>query len=179
MSEPAGSGQRSRASQPGGVREGASGRSKGRRETPEERSDRNWNELLQEFRVMQTGVQILTGFLLMLPFQQRFTALDGYQVTIYLVLVLLAVTTTVVVVAPVSVHRLLFQRRRKPETVMAGNAIAKVGLMLLGLVIVGVVLLVFDVVTSRALALAIAALVLVVQLLGWVLVPVVIARRDA
>ena len=34
-----------------------------------ERLDRNWDELLQELRVSQTGVQILTGFLLTLPIQ--------------------------------------------------------------------------------------------------------------
>ena len=36
----------------------------GRDETEGERLDRNWNELLQELRVIQTGTQILTGFLL-------------------------------------------------------------------------------------------------------------------
>jgi hypothetical protein len=33
-----------------------------------------WSSLLQELRVVQTGVQLLTGFLLTLPFQQRFDA---------------------------------------------------------------------------------------------------------
>ena len=32
-----------------------------RRETEIERLDRNWNNLLQELRVVQTGVQLLTG----------------------------------------------------------------------------------------------------------------------
>ena len=40
-----------------------------RDETPQERADRNWNELLQELRVSQTGVQVLAGFLVTLPFQ--------------------------------------------------------------------------------------------------------------
>src|SRR5439155_6937869 len=40
-------------------------------ESPTERLDRNWNDILQELRVVQTGVQLLTGFLLTLPFQQR------------------------------------------------------------------------------------------------------------
>ena len=35
---------------------------RGRRETEMERLDRNWNSLLQELRVVQTGVQVLTGF---------------------------------------------------------------------------------------------------------------------
>jgi len=29
-----------------------------------------------EMRVMQTGVQVLTGFLLTIPFQQRFTRIE-------------------------------------------------------------------------------------------------------
>ena len=36
----------------------------GRNETETERLDRNWNALLQELRVLETGTQILTGFLL-------------------------------------------------------------------------------------------------------------------
>ena len=38
-----------------------------RDETPMQRLDRNWADLLQELRVVQTGVQLLTGFLLTLP----------------------------------------------------------------------------------------------------------------
>ncbi len=45
-----------------------------RDETEAQRLDRNWSSLLQELRVAQTGVQLLTGFLLILPFQPRFTS---------------------------------------------------------------------------------------------------------
>ena len=51
----------------------------GRPETPAQRADRNWNEILQELRVLQTGTQILTGFLLALAFQPSFADLDGGQ----------------------------------------------------------------------------------------------------
>ncbi|MGZ4553989.1 MAG: DUF6328 family protein, partial [Mycobacteriaceae bacterium] len=56
-----------------------------RSETRAEKMDRNWSELLQELRVTQTGVQILSGFLLTLPFQARFTHLDRAQEALYLV----------------------------------------------------------------------------------------------
>ena len=46
---------------------------------------RNWDELLQEIRVTQTGVQILTGFLLTVPFSNRFGDLTSFQRTVYLV----------------------------------------------------------------------------------------------
>ena len=42
-----------------------------RGETSLQRLDRNWTDLLQELRVIQTGVQLLTGFLLTEPFQSR------------------------------------------------------------------------------------------------------------
>ena len=51
----------------------------GRDETRNERMDRNWNDLLQELRVTQTGTQILSGFLLTLVFQPRFASLDPLQ----------------------------------------------------------------------------------------------------
>jgi len=47
----------------------------GRDETPEERADRNWAEILQELRAVQTGTQILTGFLLAIAFQPVFAEL--------------------------------------------------------------------------------------------------------
>ena len=50
-----------------------------RDETEAERLDRNWDDMLQELRVVQTGVQLLSGFLLTLPFSDRFADLDVWQ----------------------------------------------------------------------------------------------------
>src|ERR1700758_3978433 len=81
-----------------------------RDETEQERLDRNWNNLLQELRVVQTGVQLLTGFLLTLPFQQRFTVLSHTMQMVYLVTVGCSVGATVLLITPVGIHRLLFRR---------------------------------------------------------------------
>src|SRR6478752_6931348 len=89
----------------------------GRSETVNQRADRNWNELLQEFRVFQTGTQIVAAFLLTLPFQQRFRELPPFDVVVYIVLVLLAVLTTLLALTPVALHRLLFRRRMKERLV--------------------------------------------------------------
>ena len=48
-----------------------------RNETDDERYDRNWVEILQELRVTQTGTQIISGFLLTLAFQKRFSRIDA------------------------------------------------------------------------------------------------------
>ncbi len=114
-----------------------------------DRLQRNWNEILQELRVTQTGSQIITGFLLTLPFQQRFNDLDTFQVSVYLVLVVLAALTTSVSLMPVSVHRTLFRRGAKDELVGVGNRVLKIVLAGVAAVLAGTVLLIFDVVLGR------------------------------
>jgi|GEM_PF-5492260 len=42
-------------------------------ESEAQRLDRNYNEILQELRVAEAGVQILFAFLLALAFTQRFS----------------------------------------------------------------------------------------------------------
>ena len=149
----------------------------GRQETPNERADRNWSELLQELRVMQTGVQILTGFLLTLPFQSRFADLDRYQVNVYLALVIAAVIATALIVAPVSVHRVLFRKQMKGNIVTLTDRITRIALAVLALVITGVAMLVFDVVVGRTAGVVAGSAALVVMVLLWVLLPEVLRRR--
>lgn len=151
---------------------------KGRGETPEERSDRNWNELLQELRVTQTGAQILTGFLLTLPFQPAFQDLDQVQTAVYLVLVVLAALTTALVLVPVSAHRLLFQQRRKPELVRMGQRAALGGLATLAVVLALTLFLVFDVVVGRGAAVVTGGVALVVLVIAWAALPIAYGRRQ-
>jgi hypothetical protein len=121
----------------------------GRNETLDERMDRNWNEILQELRVTQTGTQILTGFLLAIAFQNRFSELDRFQQGTYLVLVLAAVLTTILGLAPVNLHRMLFRQHAKKVVVDVAHILLRLTLAGVGLVLVGTVLLIFDVVLDR------------------------------
>ena len=148
-----------------------------RHETRIQQMDRNWDELLQEFRVTQTGSQILTGLLLTLPFQQRFTELDTYQVNLYLALVVVSMLATALIIAPVSLHRELFRRRLKPELVTAGHRFARAGLVALALVLAGAAMLLFDVVVSRTAGQVAGAVVLVLLVLAWWLLPRAMAAR--
>ena len=149
----------------------------GRRETEAERLDRNWNELLQELRVTQTGVQILTGFLLTLPFQQRFTELDAYQHALFLVLVVLSVLTTALIVAPVSLHRILFRKHLKRELVDSADKLARGGLVFLALTIAGAAMLVFDVVVGRTEGRVVGAAALLLLVVFWLVVPLRLSRN--
>jgi hypothetical protein len=147
-----------------------------RNETAAERMDRNWNELLQELRVTQTGVQILTGFLLTMPFQQRFTELDDYQHGLFLGLVLLAVLTTGLIVAPVSLHRVMFGKHLKRELVVSADRLARSGLFTLALTIAGAAMLVFDVVAGRTAGWLVGIAVLVLLAVCWLAYPLRVAH---
>lgn len=103
----------------------------GRDETPEERADRRWIELLQEVRVIQTGVQILFGFLLTVVFAPRFATLGQTDRTIYVVTVLLGAATTGALIGTVTFHRFVTGHRLKPETVIWASRLALVGIVLL------------------------------------------------
>ena len=120
-----------------------------RNESLDERMDRNWNEMLQELRVTQTGTQILTGFLLAIAFQNRFEDLTTFQHRVYLILVLAAVTTTALGLAPVNLHRELFRQHAKEVVVKIAHVLLRLTLLGVGLVLVGTVLLIFDVVADR------------------------------
>ncbi|MCA1480743.1 hypothetical protein I6F37_38100, partial [Bradyrhizobium sp. NBAIM08] len=96
-------------------------RSEGRDETEAERLDRNWNDILQELRVMQTGTQLIAGFLLTLPFTMRFAELDAFEEDLYLGLVLLAGLTLALLLTPVAIHRRLFGEHVKGRLVTAAH----------------------------------------------------------
>lgn len=147
-----------------------------RNETPVERLDRNWNEILQELRVTQTGIQILTGFLLTVPFQSRFADLTHAQRMLYLVLVVLAAITTGLMVAPVSLHRWLFRKHARSTLVSGADRFMRTGLVFLALVVAGVVLLVFDVVVSRVPALVASGSILLLLVGAWFVLPALLAR---
>ncbi|MET9021772.1 DUF6328 family protein [Actinopolymorpha sp. NPDC004070] len=141
--------------------------------------DRNWNELLQELRVAQTGLQILTAFLVSLPFQQRFSSLEPGQVRIYLAVLAISVLATVLVLAPVNYHRTLFRQQEKEWLVLVGNRCARAGLVLSGLAAVGVVWLIFDVVVGDGAGIVAAIVGLLVYLGVWGGVPLLKQRRAA
>lgn len=149
----------------------------GRDETANERSDRNWVEILQELRVTQTGTQIISGFLLTLAFQQRFSDLHRYQLILYVILVLLATATTAIGLAPVSLHRILFQRHEKERMVRIGNTFLLVDLALVSLLTAGVALFIVDVVVGLSAGLAAGIGTFVVLLILLVLIPIAAKKR--
>jgi hypothetical protein len=122
--------------------------SDGRDESQDERLDRNWDELLQELRVAQTGIQLLSGFLLTLPFTQVFSGLDDGQQGLYLGLVVLAGIAVGVNLTPIMLHRRVFGDHVKDRVVAVGQVCSQVVIVAIAVLISGTVTLIFSVVVS-------------------------------
>ncbi|MGH3387145.1 MAG: DUF6328 family protein [Nocardioidaceae bacterium] len=149
----------------------------GRQETAAERADRNYDDLLQELRVAQTGVQILFAFLLTMAFQSRFDDIDRFERATYVVALLLCAAATAMLIGPVALHRRIFARGQKEDLVRFGALMARVGILLLFLAITASLLLVLHVVLGRTWALVLAGAAAAVFVSVWYVVPALVARR--
>src|SRR5438067_11902734 len=92
-----------------------------RHETELERYDRNLTDLLGELRVALPGVQVLFAFLLVAPFNQRFSTVSRFERDLYLAALLTTLLASILLVAPTIVHRLNFGLGEKAYVVRAAN----------------------------------------------------------
>lgn len=111
-------------------------------ETQSEQLARNFNELLQEIRVAQAGVQILFGFLLSIVFTERYAATDNYVRATHLVTVLFATAAVVLLTAPAAWHRILFRLGQREKILRVADRMAISGLASLAFAMTGTVLLI-------------------------------------
>ncbi len=138
---------------------------------PAETINRNWTELVQELRSTQTGVLVLTAFLLTLPYSDKFDTIDSVQRIAYLLVLTGAIATTAVVMSPIAYHRILFRRGRRPWLVATANRLARTALALVALTTSGVVFLTVDLTVGRISAAVASLVALIGYLVLWVGVP--------
>ena len=146
-------------------------------ETEAQRLDRNYNEILQELRVAEAGVQILFAFLLGLAFTQRFAHVSGFDRDVYFASLLFAAAAGGLLMAPAAMHRIVFRRGAKDLLVSAASRLALAGLSALGVAVSGSVLLVSDVLFGRSAAWIAAAGVAVWLVVFWCLLPLRLRAR--
>jgi uncharacterized protein DUF6328 len=148
----------------------------GRNETELERCDRNLVELMQEVRVVQTGVQVLFAFLLTAPLAPRFPELSEFQKLTYFGTLLAAGAAAILLIAPTAYHRILFRLGDKEHLVAVANRFTLAGLTCVALSMAGALLLVTDLLfDAMAIIAGTTALVALGCLVLWCLAP--LARR--
>ena len=104
-------------------------------ESPKERADRELHELLEEIRVALPGVELLFGFLLILPFSERFEVLDNLQCNIYIACFLVTTAASALFITPTAEHRLGFRKVDKERMVRRASRQLLIALGLLAVAI--------------------------------------------
>ena len=126
-------------------------------EDRKERVDRELIELLNELRVALPGVQVLFAFLLTVPFSARFDEITDFQRGAYFAALVGTAAASVLLIAPTSVHRILFRKGQKEYMVELSNRLAIGGLLSLAVAMVAAMLMVSDVMFGTAFAVVVGA----------------------
>lgn len=137
----------------------------------EDEWDRRFVELLQELRVMQTGIQILFAFLLTLPFSARFAEISDGQTILYVITLAAAAVAAAFLIAPVGYHRLTKPAVDKSRVVVVAARLAQIGLIVLMLAVSMAVYFVLDVVLNQTWAAIISALLVALYIGLWFVLP--------
>lgn len=136
-------------------------------ETPQERTNRELIELLNELRVVTPGVTVLLAFLLAVPFARGWSRVTEFQRDVFVVAFLAAAVSVALLAAPSSFHRLRFRQGDKAQTVNVGNRLAIAGIAASAVSLEAVVLLVMDYVLSLGAAIAAAGSLFAVVVTLW------------
>ncbi|WNV87424.1 DUF6328 family protein [Umezawaea sp. Da 62-37] len=147
-------------------------------ECEQARLKRNLNELLQELRIAQAGVQILFGFLLSIVFTERYREVDQYVRTTHLITVLFAAASVVLLTAPVAWHRVLFRRGRREDVIEIAHRFVLVGLGTLAATMTGTVLLLAEVIVGGWIGIAFGVAAAIGFASLWFVLPWRERRRD-
>ncbi|HET6507602.1 MAG TPA: DUF6328 family protein [Baekduia sp.] len=140
-----------------------------------ERLDRELIELLNELRVLMPGVQLLFGFLLTVPFQQRFGQTTDFQRTVYFVTLVLTAASAAFLMAPSAFHRLTFRHHQKPYLIELATRQTITGMALLALAMTGAIMLLTDFLyNSVTVAITVAC---TISLFGWLWFGLALRRR--
>lgn len=133
---------------------------------------RNLNELLQEIRVAQAGVQILFGFLLSIAFTERYAGASGFVKGTHLITVLFATASVALLTSPAAWHRILFRLGHREQIIEMAGRFAVVGLACLAVAMTGTVLLLGEIVIGRWPAALVAAVAAVGFGVLWFALPI-------
>jgi Family of unknown function (DUF6328) len=140
-------------------------------ETADERHNRQLTELLNELRVALPGVQMLFGFLLAVPFSQRFSAVTSNQRALYYTAFVTAAGASVCFIAPTSFHRIVWQHGAKEVLLRISSGLAIAGTVFLALAITNVMLFISSVLYGSAAAGVAAGVLLAALLVLWYVLP--------
>ncbi|MDB5078560.1 MAG: hypothetical protein JWP00_484 [Chloroflexi bacterium] len=135
--------------------------------------DDDLGDLHQELRILLQGSQVLTAFLIILPFNASFEKLIDFEKYVYLGTFICAVISLILFTAPAAHHRLIRPLINRVEFKQFATNMIIIGLVPLSLAVTFVVQLVVSQVLSFEASLVIAGVVGLVLLGVWWVYPLV------
>lgn len=139
--------------------------------------DGDFSDLLQELRVLLQGVQVLTGFLIVLPFSEGFARVSDNAKIVYLVMFLCVLSSLVLFSAPAAQHRLLTPLHDRVRFKHHATRLIILGLIPLSISMVLAAQFVVNEVLGELVANIVAAVVAAIVGILWWYVPIMRRRQ--
>lgn len=152
---------------------GAAGRSPedDRRRQDEEHRER-YREVLEEYRTILPGVQVLFAFLLTAPFSPRFERLDEVGRNLFMLAIVSTAVSIVLLLSPTAYHRIAPRAGREKRLRVATRA-AVGGLATVATAVVTAIFVVTRFVYDNDVAALLAGLIAGLALVLWFAIPIV------
>ena len=141
-------------------------------ESNKARIDRELIELLNELRVTLPGVQVLFAFLLVLPFQQRWTIVSDLEKVAYFTSFASTAIASILLIAPSPYHRLRFRDQDKFDLLRFGNRMLLGATIFLAIAITNAAFLITSIVTDTVAAGLVAAVAALLIVTFWYVIPI-------
>lgn len=146
-------------------------------EDEDKEGDGDFSDMLSEMRILLPGAQMLSAFLIILPFNQGFAKIVHMEKLLFLATFFFALTSLVLLSAPAVQHRIMrpLKDRERFKHIATRQIVAGAFSLAIALVL-GTDLVISEVFGSTV-GLAVAAVMAVLILIVWWLMPVYLKRR--
>jgi accessory gene regulator protein AgrB len=135
------------------------------------------DDMLQELRILLQGAQILTAFLIVLPFNQGFDKIHDLEKWVYTATFLCSITSLVFFSAPAAHHRLARPLVNRELFKTFATRMILVGLVFLSFALILVTQLVVSQVIGSVVSIYVTAFVGLLILIIWWLFPLTYKER--
>lgn len=132
-----------------------------------EELDQEWGELVEEHRLAMPGIQVLFAFLLILPFQNRFTDLTSSQELVFFAALVCAAFTVVLLITPTAAHRIRWRKADKEVLLRVGTKCAIAATVFMAASMTASVYLITDFIFGSPATAIVTALVAAAFILFW------------
>jgi predicted membrane channel-forming protein YqfA (hemolysin III family) len=139
--------------------------------TLREKEDQELIELLNEARVALSGASVLFGFLLIVPFSNRWDRTTHSQREAYVIAFLATLLAVLMLMLPTAYHRLRWRERSKERMLRYSHFGAIGGVLCLAIAMTATVYLVIDTIVSTPWAVAATCLAAAAFGLLWFALP--------